>query len=149
MMFLNRSSTQTDVNNMLKISCRQMGVRKQQCRQRIILRTPKMLLHAVEYQASTQNETVFKNYATQSMHKRHEKNRLKSSPPSPNSFLKIILRENTLKRKETETFQSEALQLLKATVQSRLFPQNSFLQYMYPILHHSKTASVLRTILFI
>lgn len=29
MMFLNWSSTQTDVNNMLKISCRQMDVKNQ------------------------------------------------------------------------------------------------------------------------
>lgn len=123
------------------------------------MRIPTVLLHAVEYHAFKQNRTLFKNYTIQNMHKAAGENRLKSSPPSPNSYLGPF-RENISKRKEMQTFQGGAQQLLKPIVQSLLFCTQktkliktkvliTFLQYMYPTLHHSKIASAVRAILFI
>lgn len=99
---------------------RQMSVTKQQCRYRIIPRIPEVLLHAVEHHASKQNRTLFKNYTIQNMHKAAVENRIKSSPPSPNTYLGSFW-ENVSKRKKMQTFQGEAQQLLEPIVQSLLF----------------------------
>lgn len=73
-MFLNWASTQSDVNKMLKISSRH---KTNGCHKTDIESSweyQKVLLHAVEHQASKQNRTLFKHYTTQNMHKgRHEK----------------------------------------------------------------------------
>lgn len=93
---------------------------KIECRYRIITRIPKALLHAVEYHAFKQNRTLLKNYTIQNMHKAAGEIRLKSSPPSPNSYPGPF-RKNVLKRKKMQTFQGGAWQLLEPIVQSLLF----------------------------
>lgn len=84
------------------------------------MRIPEVLLHAVEYHAFQKNRTLFKTCTIENMHKAAGENGLKFSPPSPNSYLGPF-RENISKRKEMQTFQGGAQQLLEPIVQSLLF----------------------------
>lgn len=54
-----------------------------QNRYKIILRIPKVLLHAVEHRASKQNRNLFKNYTTQNMHKEGMRKQTEVLPSFP------------------------------------------------------------------